>query len=181
MNQIDSVVMFVIPLSKTNKGVELLDHIHNIIYKDNNEKKTSRHDDKLVRVVLFLMYINPEYANHISIMKMPISIRERCSIACARSDIEYIYLMPDSVVDPLNKDSSLISEISYDDVKNSAHVFIEHIEVADTRAPPSSPVSQPSSLVSQPSSLVSQPSSPVSQPSSYAMIDADIFNDYDID
>ena len=152
--------MFVIPLSKTDKGVELLDHIHNIIYKDNNEKKTSRHDDKLVRVVLFLMYNNPAYANHISIMKMPISIRERCSIACARSDSEYIYLMPDSLVDPLNKDNSLISEISYDDVKNSAHVFIEHIEVADTRAPPSSPVSQPSS---------------------YAMIDADIFIDYDID
>jgi hypothetical protein len=177
--------MFIIPLAKTYEGIKLLDRAHNRIYNDNNEKKTSRHDEKLVQFVLCLIYTEPEYANHISIMKMPISIRERCSIACARSDSEYIYLMPDLLVDPLNKDNSLISEMSYYEVRNSIQVIIdrsrfqtanintntdmiampmisEPIEIASTQAPPSTPASTPSST-------------PSSIPSFSVMTDDDIF------
>ncbi len=106
MSEINTSEMFVMPLAKTDKGIKLLDRAHTRIYSDNNEMKTNRHDEKLVRFILCLMYIDPEYANHIKIMKMPVNIRNRCSIAHARSNSEYIYLMPDPLVDPLNTDNS---------------------------------------------------------------------------
>ena len=121
MNQKDNNIMsnhFLISLAKTRAGVFIMDKIHNKIYNDNNETKTNRCDESIIAVLMFMLYSNIKYDDHISILKIPNDLQYRVTIAKADIERECIYLLPDVKVYPDIIDYSYIKNLSYDEIKN---------------------------------------------------------------
>jgi len=117
---------FMVPLAKNENGKFIMEKIHADLYKD--EQKTNRFDLKFVQTLLFLMYKENKYDVHIRILKVPVHIKDRCSVAYDDSLVECIYLMPNYTDDPSNKDKELIQELSYNEVKSLVHDVINQFK-----------------------------------------------------
>jgi len=61
-----------------------------------NEEKTNRFDDGLTQSTMCLLFKNRAYDDHITVVRAPVAIRDRCTIArhSLTSDAECIYVMP---------------------------------------------------------------------------------------
>lgn len=84
---------FFMPLAKTRNGIDILDNVWCRLY-GSNEEKTNRFDDGLTQSTMCLLFKNRAYADHITMVRAPVAIRDRCTIAMYMSDAEYIYVMP---------------------------------------------------------------------------------------
>ena len=86
---------FFIPLAKTPKGIDILDTVWRLLY-GSNEEKTNRFDDGLTQSTMCLLFKKPAYYNDITMVRAPVYIRDRCTIAVhsSTSDAECIYVMP---------------------------------------------------------------------------------------
>lgn len=86
---------FFMPLAKTRNGIDILDNVWRRLY-GSNEEKTNRFDDGLTQSTMCLLFKNRAYADHITMVRAPVAIRDRCTIAMHSftSDAEYIYVTP---------------------------------------------------------------------------------------
>ena len=86
---------FFMPLAKTRNGIDILDNVWHRLY-GSNEEKTNRFDDGLTQSTMYLLFKNRAYADHITMVRAPVAIRDRCTIAMHSftSDAEYIYVTP---------------------------------------------------------------------------------------
>lgn len=86
---------FFIPLAKTRNGIDIIDNVWRRLY-GSNEEKTNRFDDGLTQSTMCLLFKNRAYADHITMVRAPVAIRDRCTIAMNNftSDAECIYVMP---------------------------------------------------------------------------------------
>lgn len=86
---------FFIPLAKTRNGIYIIDNVWRRLY-GSNEEKTNRFDDGLTQSTMYILFKNRAYADHITVVRAPVAIRDRCTIAMHRftSDAECIYVMP---------------------------------------------------------------------------------------
>jgi len=86
---------FFMPLAKTRNGIDILDNVWRRLY-GSNEEKTNRFDDGLTQSTMCLLFNNRAYADHITMVRAPVAIRDRCTIAMHSftSDAECIYVMP---------------------------------------------------------------------------------------
>ena len=86
---------FFIPLTKTRNGIDILDNAWRRLY-GSNEEKTNRFDDGLTQSTMCILFKNRAYADHITMVRAPFAIRDRCTIAMHSftSDAECIYVMP---------------------------------------------------------------------------------------
>ena len=86
---------FFMPLAKTRNGIDILDNVWRRLY-GSNEEKTNRFDDGLTQSTMCILFKNRAYADHITMVRAPFAIRDRCTIAMHSftSDAECIYVMP---------------------------------------------------------------------------------------
>jgi uncharacterized LabA/DUF88 family protein len=118
---------FILALAKTEQGKLLMDEIHDKLYCDNNETKTNFSDINMIQSLLFIIYNEKQYYNHINMLKIPTRIRKQCSIAQDINLCECIYFMQ-KMDDPENKDKDLIHEMSYNDIKILVKTINNHIK-----------------------------------------------------
>jgi len=87
-------VTFFIPLAKTRNGNDILDNVWLQLY-GSNEEKTNHFDNGLIHSTMFLLFKNSVYAEHITVARVPVEIRARCTISMhsLKSDAECIYVM----------------------------------------------------------------------------------------
>jgi hypothetical protein len=138
---------FTFSIAKTDAGVSLINKIHQNLYHDNNETKTNRFDINITQILLFMIHDNIIYDSHISILKIPIRIRSRCTIAY-NNFTECIYLMPNVVDDPENIDKNLIKELSYSDINDIVQTSISRFECINR--PMVSPLSFTDTVINTP-------------------------------
>ena len=81
------------PLAKTRDGIDILDNVWRQLY-GSNEEKTNRFDDDLTQSTMSLLVKNRKFGDHITIVQVPVAIRDRCTIAMLTPDAECIYVLP---------------------------------------------------------------------------------------
>ena len=92
---------FLLVLAKNYEGVAWLDKIHRQIYPYKSEEKNCRFDPSITQTVMCLINNSNRYVNHVYVARVPISLRDRCTIASDGGVCggEEIYLLPSDVPD----------------------------------------------------------------------------------
>jgi hypothetical protein len=90
---------FLIALAHNYGGVHILDKIYHKRYPEQSEEKTNRFDPIFVQTVLFLLNKNDRHDNYIFVVRVPIILRDICTIASdgGCDGGEKIYLMPSKI------------------------------------------------------------------------------------
>jgi hypothetical protein len=90
---------FFLPLAKNYAGINILDDIYRRHYPGHSEEKTNRFDPVIAKTVMFMLNISDKYADRIYVARVPIGLRDLCTIAsdggCTGG--EKIYLLPSKV------------------------------------------------------------------------------------
>ncbi len=96
---------FLIPLAKNANGSILLNDIWKHIY-GSNEEKTNRFNVEFVKSTVSILLNNVDFEKYIIMARLPISLRDECSIAmkCDGMLYEYIYIPNETKYDKLKVD-----------------------------------------------------------------------------
>lgn len=103
MANISHINTFLFPLAKNAKGITSLNNIWEYLY-GSNEEKTDRFNVEFVRLVVFLLITNDKYKDHIIMARIPIELRDECSISMKCDGIlyEYVYIIDGTKTDDIN-------------------------------------------------------------------------------
>jgi hypothetical protein len=90
---------FMIPLAKNYDGVNIMNDIYIRLYPEQADEKTNRFDPVFAHTVMYLLNYSNRYGNYICIIRVPIILRDLCTIASDGGLMggEKIYLMPSKV------------------------------------------------------------------------------------
>jgi hypothetical protein len=90
---------FLLPLAKNYAGINILDDIYSRHYPGHSEEKNNRFDPVIANTAMFMLNISDKYADSIYVVRVPIGLRDLCTIAsdggCTGG--EKIYLLPSKV------------------------------------------------------------------------------------